>query len=140
MSKFLALIVLGLMIAKASHAATAPAPRAARPEILHCTSEGKGMAAKFTLSKLDTARPETDMDARVDGTIEKRGFITEFSANNGCDNSYSYVFMTEDLEAMAAGQLSLTTGLMNYFNSERGAEDPATIAIRCSVEAKIAKR
>ena len=108
-----------------------------RPKALQCTSSSRSSVARFTLSAFDSMAPVTDLDARADTdedgrAIDSNPFTTRFCATNGCDNSYCFVFQSDDLSLLASGKLNTTKGLLNYYDSDtRESTEPRTVIIEC---------
>jgi hypothetical protein len=108
-----------------------------RPVAVACEAPlANEMARSFRITRFDTKEPGTNLDARIDGEIGVDPMRVEFCANNGCDNSYCFVFFTDDLDLLARGKTKEVTGLMNYFNAEMTGEDfefGQTVPFTCRV-------
>lgn len=110
-----------------------------RPDNLVCRAESKNPVVQiFKILDMNSDRPGTDIDARVDGRIEDEHGITSFAANNGCDNNYTWIFFSQDLDQMARGERKWVEGLMTFANSssecvdsDNGCEGSETARVTC---------
>jgi hypothetical protein len=132
MMKYLMMVGVFFLCAAAAHADGDKRPRPAK---LNCTApRANSQARKFTVEGFNTDRPGATMDAADSDGFTIDGVTTQFCANNGCDNSYCFVFFTDDVTALAQGKAKSVTGMMNYLNSDSrpGLERAETVNVYCS--------
>lgn len=114
----ISIVCMPLVLAPAVLAASA------LPAGLRCEAETRNeMASRFELRDLNTARPRSNLDAAFEGAIVVGPTVTEFNANNGCDNNYDWVFFSDDLALLAKGKVKRITGLMKFFNADMQCKD-----------------
>lgn len=132
-------LIFAVLAAFATSAmASEPAPRK-RPDNLVCTSDSTNtIVQKFHLLGLNTDKLDSDIDARSDGPVSDEFGTTTVVGNNGCDNDYTWIFFSTDLDQLVRGVRKSVTGIMTFANSnsvcaDEDCELAETIAISCEI-------
>lgn len=118
------------------------AERAKLPASLTCTADdhlaypsGKD-SFEITFWKSAAPAPEWDPESNIDGSFMGMNMnvtAVSFGFSNQCDNSYDFLFLNDDLQALASGKLTEVRGLLHFANyngddeSKDGALDGTTI-------------
>jgi hypothetical protein len=84
------------------------------------------LARSFRIEKLDTKQPETTIEDAELLDLSADQSLVQVSFSNQCDNDYSFVFFTTDLQALTDGSLKEVKGLLNYFNAQLTDIKPST--------------
>jgi hypothetical protein len=108
-----------------------------RPATIVCQvpSRNSAFAAKeIKIIAFDTAEPKAEgLDGGLLDPLEADQFSTRFIFSNECDNYFSFLFFTDDLEKLAKGKLTRVTGLVQASEADDPPGERRAEPVSCSV-------
>ncbi len=112
------------------------------PANLTCKGDIAGIEGSFDITGFNTLdkREVLGLDVSTE-PADVDNSVIRFWSSNECDNSYTFVFFTDDLRALQLGQLKEVNAFVNYYNADvLGSDDTQktyaskTINVTCSLK------
>lgn len=100
------------------------------PENLECSAKLSKKNESFKIEKLNTGKPAVSIKDAPHSYVKATDDSILISASNECDNSYRFVFFTDDLKnAQQNAQRKEVTGLLLFWNNF--VEGTKTVVVTC---------